>query len=93
MVPKDEERKWIRRKWDGSKHVLVFTKEGRSWSSLGRRDPPTLCVCGGGGQVGPSIRRTFGSRGSEDEVDSTCLENPGMSFPKPLDIYDTGEVG
>lgn len=86
MVPKDEERKWIRRKWDGSKHVLVFTKEGRSWSG------ETRLLCGGG-QVGPSIRRTFGSRGSEDEVDSTCLENPGMSFPKPLDIYDTGEVG
>lgn len=54
----------------------------------------TRLLCGVGGQVGPSIRRTsFGSRGSEDEVDSTCLENPGMSFPKPLDIYDTGEVG
>lgn len=24
-----DERKWIRRKWDGSKRVLMFTKEGR----------------------------------------------------------------
>lgn len=34
----------------------------------------------------------FGSRGSEDEVDSTCLEIPCMTFPKPLGIYDTREV-
>lgn len=69
-------------------NVLMFT----SWSSLGRRDPGRGKE-GRGGGGDPGCRRTlFGSRGSEDEADSTCLENPCMSFPKLLGIYDTRAV-